>query len=164
MAGDKAAWSALQDVLLMQAVDRHADKWQVISTAVPGKSPLECSARTKELQEQGIQSLKELQAKQKAQNAHKPPLPKRKFIQKKPSLFDNVPPLSPEKPKRSRPALPKKFRNPKKLPDPLPSTTLKVISLDLEKSLFFIYHGHACLGHRVFVKKFTLKMVNSNGV
>jgi hypothetical protein len=94
--GPVGTWSALQDVLLMQALEKHADRWQVVSTAVPGKSPLECSARAQDLKDQGIQTLKDLQAKQKAQNAHKPPLPKRKFVPKKPSLFDNVPPL-PEK-------------------------------------------------------------------
>ena len=105
-------WSALQDVLLMQAIESHQDKWQVVSTAIPGQSPADCAHRYKELQSEGIQTLKDLQDHHKAQKANKPPAPKRTFIEKKPSLFQDVLPLpNPSKKsisnRKSLPILPK---------------------------------------------------------
>lgn len=53
-------WSALQDILLIKAREQHADKWVAVSNSVPGKSPVECAERYKELASQGVVSVEDV--------------------------------------------------------------------------------------------------------
>jgi hypothetical protein len=65
----RQGWTNFQDTLLLQAYEKHSDKWQFISTAFPGKTAVECAARYKILSERGgaplYHSLKKVNAVKK---------------------------------------------------------------------------------------------------
>lgn len=79
-------WTALHDFLLIQATQTHGDRWQFISTVVPGRSPAECAERHKELDAKGLGTLETLQAHQASLRSAKPLNPRKEFVPK-PSPF-----------------------------------------------------------------------------
>ena len=102
-------WTALQDTLLLQAIESHQDRWQIISNAIPGRSATECAERYQHLKTQNIASLSTLQAHQKELAKTLPVKVKRTFVPR-PSLFSAVPPpealVKPKPKSRRKPVAP----------------------------------------------------------
>ena len=95
-------WSALQDALLIQAVSLHNQRWQIVSTAVPGRSAVDCESRYVALQKLGVSCPMTLQKYQADSQKDKPNV-RKKFIPK-PSLFAHVidPPIDDKKRSKKR--------------------------------------------------------------